>query len=65
VLGDYLERWSRIGDLSFVHPGEAQALHNLLCQLEKADESIFSSEYMARLDAARERLAGDDAAHGV
>ena len=57
VLADYLHRWSETGDQKFVDDAERQALDNLLCLLESADDgTAFSRDYGEQVEAARKRL---------
>ena len=60
VLTDYLHRWSGTGDQKFVDDAERQALDNLLCLLESADDgTAFSRDCVQQVEAARKRLRPD------
>ena len=56
VLSDFFQRFSDTDKLSLEHQGEAQALWNLCCLLEKELVEPFTPEYQELLDAARETL---------
>ena len=57
VLAAYLHRWSETGNQTFVDDAERQALDNLLCLLESADDgTAFSRDYSEQVAAARKRL---------
>ena len=58
VLHAIVHRFSETDRLTIEHPGEAQALWNLCCLLEKQAKG-WSNDYAADLAAARRRLASE------
>ena len=42
------------------HPADRQALHNLHALLEREDHIVFSPDYKAALERARERLLPEE-----
>lgn len=42
------------------HRADQQAIHNLVCLLEREDRIAFSKDYTALLDQARQRLLPED-----
>lgn len=56
VLSSFLSRFSDTDKLNIEHEGEAQALWNLCCLLEKELVEPFKPEYQEILNAARECL---------
>jgi hypothetical protein len=41
-------------------PAERQALHSLLCQLEREDPTVLDPDYDGRVESARQRLLAAD-----
>jgi hypothetical protein len=60
VLFDWLQRFSNTGKLDFEDKAEQIALWNLTCLLEKKMATPFTTDFPAFLQAARERLRGED-----
>jgi hypothetical protein len=58
VLGEFIDRFQRTGDLSLTHNAEFLALSRVSAQLDKSLLEPFNRNYEALLTAARDRLAG-------
>jgi hypothetical protein len=61
VLNAVLSRLAERPDFGELVPDKAdrQALHNLVCLLERADPVVFADDYADRITEARERLLDD------
>ncbi len=58
VIGEITERDDF--EVLVPHPADRQALHNLLCLLEREDVAVFDPHYDARVESARKRLMHED-----
>ena len=56
VLFEFLERFDSIEKLTIVDQAEERALRNLHCHLQKQLVDIFDSNYVALIEASRDRL---------